>query len=75
MDNTLTINQIVNEIEKLDYDSKINIMSRIVNLLKREERTYPAYSITKLKGLGKNIWYKTDISLFIAEERQSWVER
>jgi hypothetical protein len=72
MENTVTINQIVNEIEKLDYDSKINIMSRIVNLLKREERTYPAFSITKLKGLGKNIWYKTDISTYVAAERESW---
>jgi ribosomal protein L18E len=72
MDSTIIINQIVDEIEKLDYDAKINIMSRIVKLLKREKRTYPAYSITKLKGLGKNIWHKTDISSYVATERESW---
>jgi len=38
MDSTININQILNEIEKLDYNDKINIMSRIVNLLKREEK-------------------------------------
>jgi hypothetical protein len=32
MDNTLNINQIVGEIEKLDYNDKINILSRIANL-------------------------------------------
>jgi len=35
MDGTININQIVDEIEKLDYNDKINIMSRIVNLLKK----------------------------------------
>jgi hypothetical protein len=72
MDNAIIINQIVNEIEKLDYNGKINIMSRIVTLLKMEEKTHQSYSITQLKGLGKKIWYKTDISSYVAAERQSW---
>jgi len=72
MDHTLNINQIVNEIEKLDYNDKINIMSRIVNLLKREEKSQPVYPITRLKGLGKNIWSKTDIESYIEAERESW---
>ena len=72
MDSTININQIVNEIEKLDYNDKINIMSRIVNLLKREEKAHEAYSITRLKGLGKNIWHQTDIASYVATERESW---
>lgn len=72
MDSTININQIVNEIEKLDYNDKINIMSRIVNLLKREEISKQAYSITRLKGLGKNVWQKTNIADYISEERESW---
>lgn len=72
MDSTININQIVNEIEKLDYNDKINIMSRIVNLLKREDKSNQAYSITRLKGLGKNVWQKTDIESYVATERESW---
>lgn len=72
MDRTLNINQIVNEIEKLDYNDKINIMSRIVNLLKREEKSNEMWSITQLKGLGKNVWQTTDIASYIATERKSW---
>lgn len=72
MDSTLNINQIVNEIEKLDYNDKINIMSRIVNLLKREEKSNEAHSLTQLKGLGKNVWHTTDIASYIATERESW---
>lgn len=72
MDRTININQIINEIEKLDYNDKINIMSRIVNLLKREDKSQQVYSITSLKGLGKDLWRKTDVEIYIAKERESW---
>jgi len=72
MDSTLNINQIVSEIEKLDYNDKINILSRIANLLKREEKVHQINSITRLKGLGKNIWRTTNSDNYIREERESW---
>jgi len=72
MDSTININQILNEIEKLDYNDKINIISRIVNLLKREERAHQVASVTQLKGLGKNVWQKTDTDSYISKERESW---
>jgi hypothetical protein len=72
MDSTINIEQIINEIEKLDYSDKINIMSRIVNLLKREEKDHRALSVTQLKGLGKNVWQKTDIDSYVLTERKSW---
>lgn len=70
MASTLNINQIVNEIEKLDYNDKINILSKIAILLKREEKVIQINSITRLKGLGKNIW--KDADTYIREERESW---
>lgn len=72
MDSTININQIVNEIEKLDYNDKINIMSRIVNLLKREEKAHQVSSVTQLKGLGKDVWQKTDVASYVSKERESW---
>ncbi|MCL4481334.1 MAG: hypothetical protein M1445_01705 [Bacteroidetes bacterium] len=72
MDSAININQIVDEIEKLGYNDKINIMSRIVNLLRREDKSHQAYSITRLKGLGKNVWQKNDIAAYVAKERESW---
>ena len=72
MDSTININQIVNEIEKLDYNDKINIMSRIVNLLKREEKAHQVSSVTQLKGLGKDVWQKTDAASYVSKERESW---
>jgi len=72
MDSTININHIVNEIEKLDYKDKINILSRIVNLLKREDKTLQATAITQLKGLGKHVWEKTDTAPYVSAERESW---
>jgi len=72
MDSTININQIVHEIEKLDYESKINILSRIINLLKREEKASQAISITRIKGLGKNVWQRTNVASYLSEERESW---
>jgi len=72
MNNSVNIVQIVNQIEKLDYNSKINILSRLVDLLKREGKVIQSSSITSLKGLGKNVWQKVDTDLYLSEERGSW---
>ena len=72
MNNSVNIVQIVNQIEKLDYNSKINILSRLVDLLKREGKIIQSSSITSLKGLGKNVWQKVDTDLYLSEERGSW---
>ena len=72
METVININQIVSEIERLDYNDKINILARIVNLLKREEKAHQAVSVTRLKGLGKNIWQKIDANSYVASERDSW---
>jgi ribosomal protein L18E len=72
METTININQLVSEIERLDYNDKINILARIVNLLKKEEKVHQAVSVTKLKGLGKNIWQKIDTNSYVTTERDSW---
>jgi len=72
MDSTVNIKQIINEIEKLDYNDKINLMSEIIKLLKREKKANKSVSVTQLKGLGKNIWQKTDTDAYMSSERESW---
>ena len=72
MERTIKIDEIVNQIGEMDYNDKINIMSRIVGLLKHEKKNNRLYSITQLKGLGKDIWQKTDIPTYVESERESW---
>jgi hypothetical protein len=72
MESTININQIINQIERLDYNSKINILSELVNLLKREEKDFKSISLTSLKGMGKEIWQEIDTTTYISTERESW---
>ena len=73
METTINLNQLVSEIERLDYSDKINILAKIVNLLKKEKKAHQAVSVTRLKGLGKNIWQKIDANSYVSAERDSWV--
>ncbi len=72
MSNTANINTIIQEIESLDYNSKINVMSKIVSMLKRAKAKPTALNITKLKGLGKDIWEDVHVESYLAKEREAW---
>jgi len=73
MNNSINIIQIVNQIEKLDYNNKINLLSRLVDLLKKEGKVIHPTPLSSLKGLGKIVWQKIDTDLYLSEERGSWV--
>ena len=66
------LEKITQEIEGLDFDNKINLMGRIVSMLKWYPVPEKSYKITDLKGLGREIWKNVDIENHIKEERESW---
>ncbi len=68
MESTVNMQQIISEVEKLDYESKINLMARILSLLKKDENKTASVPITKLKGLGKGIWKNIDIESYLKRE-------
>lgn len=72
MSTTVNINNIIQEIEALDYVSKIDVMSRIISMLKKTQNTSPARNITEIKGLGKEVWQDIDIESYISKEREAW---
>ncbi len=72
MERIVNINQIVSEIERLNYHDKINIMARIVQLLKKEEESSQTLTVIQLKGLGKEVWQGMDVVNYVEEERRSW---
>jgi len=73
MSQAANINNIIQEIESLDYINKINVMSKIVSMLKRTQIKSKATNITQIKGLGKEIWKDVDIENYISKERETWV--
>jgi hypothetical protein len=72
MAQTVNIDQIVSQIELLDYNNKINILTKVVNMIKINQSTLKSESITNLKGLGKDIWVNNDKDTYLATERESW---
>ncbi|MEI6822942.1 MAG: hypothetical protein WCL51_13495 [Bacteroidota bacterium] len=72
MSSTININNIIQEIEALDYTNKINVMSKIVSMLKHSSNETKSINITKLKGLGKEVWQDVNIENYIAKEREAW---
>ena len=68
---TTVVNQIVKEIERLDYSDKLNILSRVVKMLKQTNSDTHTH-LTDLKGLGKEMWLKIDINTYVSKEREAW---
>jgi len=71
MTTIVRVNKIVREIEELDYSNQLNILSHVVNLLKKSDEK-KIYNLTDLKGLGKDIWQKYNVDDYIAKERAAW---
>ena len=72
MSSTINSNNIIQEIEALDYTNKINVMSKIIAMLKHSTKETKPINITKIKGLGKEVWQDVNIENYIAKEREAW---
>jgi hypothetical protein len=68
MEDSAKINHILNEIESLDYFGKINIISRVTNMIKHSN-IESTVRITQLRGLGKEIWENINIDNYIFKDK------
>ena len=71
MATTARLKRIVRDIESLDRADKLDILSRMITMLKKTD-TEKSYSIADLKGLGKEVWKQHDVDAYICKERKSW---
>lgn len=72
MESTLNTNDILGYIEKLNFSNKIDLLARLANIIKREQKVNSTVSLTNLQGLGKELWRKSDIDAYLNAERESW---
>ncbi len=70
MEKAININQLLSQVELLDNTSKLNLVERIIALIKKENKTKKNSSITDLNGLGKEIWKGVDVNKYVENERQ-----
>jgi hypothetical protein len=71
MEATVNVNQLISEIDKLDYTMKLNVISHIVTMLKKPEKATSS-NLSDLRGLGKELWLKTDVDAYLSKERDAW---
>jgi hypothetical protein len=72
MESTLNTNDILSNIEKLTFNNKLDLLARLANIIRREQKISTPVSLTKLQGLGRELWRKTDTDSYINTERESW---
>jgi hypothetical protein len=71
MAESININDILSQVKKLDKEDQLNLLQRLVLLLKKNEvsKNTPV-NLSSLSGLGSEIWKDTDIDSYIEGERQ-----
>ena len=68
---TITIKEILHQISKLEDDKKIQVMERILKMLKKEEKIQNSKpKLNYLRGLGADIWRDVDIDKYVERERE-----
>ena len=68
----LNINDILSQVKQLNKEDQLNLLQRLIVLLKKKEVTNSApLSLISLSGLGSEIWKSdNDINNYIDQERQ-----
>lgn len=67
MPNTLSINEILSEVKKLDKKEQLSLLERLVALIcKKGERV----KLSQISGIGSSLWAKSNIDEYISQERQ-----
>ena len=67
---TTNIGNIISQIKKLDHLEKINLLEKVVSLIKNDNIERERISLSGISGLGSEIWKEIDIDKYIENERQ-----
>ena len=67
---TISIGKIVSQIKKLKHSEKINVLEKLVSLIKSESEAGERIHLSSINGLGSEIWKDTDIDEYVENERQ-----
>lgn len=67
---TISIGSILSQIKQLNHSDRINILEKVVSLIKKESVKKEGVTLSSISGLGAEIWKETDIDKYIEKERQ-----
>ncbi len=67
---TINIDNILSQVRQLDYLDKINLLEKVISLIKEENMVKEQVKLTSISGLGSEIWKDVDIDKYVENERQ-----
>jgi hypothetical protein len=67
---TVSIGSILSQIKQLNHSDRINILEKVVSLIKKESVDAKRVKLSSISGIGSEIWTETDIDKYIENERQ-----
>lgn len=67
---TENIENILNQIKQLDHSESIDILEKVVLLIKKENEIKQGVKLSSIGGLGSEIWKNIDIDKYISNERE-----
>ena len=73
MEKSVIVNNILSQIQKLDYESKLYLAEKLINQLRKNKKKKvktATHSLTELNSLGSEIWRNVDIDQYVQQERQ-----
>ncbi len=66
------LENIYREISKLNNKEKKIILSKLVTEINLSSTQDEKYSITGIRGIGKEIWHGVDAQKYVNNERSAW---
>ncbi|MGJ3236921.1 hypothetical protein [Marivirga sp.] len=72
METSVRIQNILSQINKLDYKSRLSLAEQLIKQLKisKKESNSITHDLTELNSLGSEIWENLDIDKYVEQERE-----
>ena len=69
MSATLNLDNIFSKLKEVDEKDQFTLLERLVALIRKNESTNTSVKLSKISGIGLNVWKKTNIDEYIEQER------
>jgi len=66
----LNVQDILNQIKRLDKSEQFSLLERLVSLVRKSDEPSNTIKLSSISGLGSEVWQNSNIDQYIEQERQ-----
>lgn len=67
---TLNVHDILSRMKELDKEEQLILLENLIALIKKKDEAAGTIKLSKISGIGSQIWRNVDIDEYIDQERQ-----